>query len=162
MTSLNSHIRSPSLSVLNESCWSKQWQISHAYFSLLLDQGVKVVAVKSLESSSTRLLNNRMVRHNNTTQDEGIHALPWLIRWMRLFTAGKRSLGKSLLRSYVEEASLKSHRNHLKNRDQWSQKRQMMRRNRGKKITLEGCSKHRPYLLKVPSKSGPRGTLQHG
>ena len=54
---------------------------------------------------------------NNTTQDEGVSPLPKVDSLDEAVHSRKTIFGKSLLRSYVEEASLmKSHRNHKKQR----------------------------------------------
>lgn len=57
---------------------------------------------------------------NNTAQDEWVSPLPKVDPLDEAVHSRKTIFGKSLLRSYLEEASLvKTHRNH-KNRDQWS------------------------------------------
>lgn len=118
--------RSPSLSVLNESCWSGSLSgqsTSPCYFSLFQIRARKwwlsrvpgdVPSMESIEQQQDG------TDANNTPQDEGVSPLPKVDPLDQAVHSRKTIFGKSLLRSYLEEVSLvKTHRN-FKNREQWS------------------------------------------
>lgn len=85
---------------------------------------------------------------NNTTQDEGVSPLPKVDTLDQAVHSRKTIFEKSLLRSYLEEASLvKSHRNH-KNRDQGSPEILTD----GKKTTLRESLKYTCQNWKCPGR----------
>ena len=123
-------------------------------FFLLLDQGVKVVAVKSpWDVPSMECIQQQQdgTDANNTTQDEGVSPLPKVDSLDEAVHSRKTIFGESLLRSYVEEASLmKSHRNHKKQRSVESRKTNDEKKQRGRKSHWGSCSKHQCLTAQSP------------
>lgn len=100
---------------------------------------------------------------NNTTQDEGVTPLPKVDSLDEAVHSRKTIFGKSLLRSYVEEASLKSHRNHKKQRSVESRKTNDEKKQRGRKAHWGSCSKHQCLTAQRPKRIwAPRHTAAHG
>lgn len=88
---------------------------------------------------------------NNTTQDEGVSPLPKVDSLDEAVHSRKTIFGESLLRSYVEEASLmKSHRNHKKQRSVESRKTNDEKKQRGRKSHWGSCSKHQCLTAQSP------------
>ena len=97
---------------------------------------------------------------NNTTQDEGVSPLPKVDSLDEAVHSRKTIFGKSLLRSYVEEASLmKSHRNHKKQRPVEPRKTNDEKKQRGRNSHRGSRGTYQCLALKGPGKSESLGAL---